>query len=373
MTFGNEVVSGNMGLQDQILALQWIKHNIQYFGGDPKQITLVGESAGAISSHAIQLSPQAHGLISGVILQSGTMLITKKDPETSNEKSLAISLAKNLNCPSINTDTAMLNCLQSVKAENILKAQPPRNGYELQWMPVVDYYATNPVLPLDPLHALNLGHFNQVPTLTGTILKEGTIYAMEKDQIAPLWAKRAPALIGVSSEPFSPTEQALADIMLKYYMAGNIDPFSNLDGFVNAVTDSFFLSPDQKISELQSLHVPVYNYRFSYKGPRSLLSVYLPTMNISQPNIPRLMEQPPSHSDGLLYLFNILGPRNEEEEAMSAVMTKYWTNFAKYGVPNHPMEDKLPIWHTYYPNKGYLDLNLTPTMKTEVEFERMLL
>merc|ERR1719245_2445567 len=187
-----------------------------------------------------------------------------------------------------------------------------------------------------------------------------------------LLAGGEPAMIAVSgsqhSGEFTPGEKAVANIMLKYYMAGGLDPFSNMDAFINMFTDTYFLSPDQKVSELMSAHVPLYNFQFSYKGPQSFLPLYMSALNLTEERAASLAKQTPTHSDGLIYLFNILEERNEEEEAMSAVMTKYWSNFAKYGVPNHLMEDNLPIWKTYYPtNKVYLDLNLEPSMKKNVE------
>ncbi|MDG6094573.1 carboxylesterase family protein [Acetobacter sp. AN02] len=66
--------SGNYGLLDQVEALKWIRKNIETFGGDPDQVTLMGESAGAISAGILAISPLAKGLFARVISQSGGTL-----------------------------------------------------------------------------------------------------------------------------------------------------------------------------------------------------------------------------------------------------------------------------------------------------------
>lgn len=57
----NDVISGNFGLKDQLMALQWVKENIPRFGGDPNNVTLLGESAGAASIHLHMFSPLSKG------------------------------------------------------------------------------------------------------------------------------------------------------------------------------------------------------------------------------------------------------------------------------------------------------------------------
>lgn len=61
LTTGDGVIPGNLGLKDQLLALKWVKENIKYFGGDPDQITIMGQSAGAVSVGYILLSEKSKG------------------------------------------------------------------------------------------------------------------------------------------------------------------------------------------------------------------------------------------------------------------------------------------------------------------------
>ena len=70
LSLGDDVISGNMGLRDQSLALQWVKENIDNFGGDSKKVTLFGESAGGGSVMAHVLSPRSSGLFDRAIMQT---------------------------------------------------------------------------------------------------------------------------------------------------------------------------------------------------------------------------------------------------------------------------------------------------------------
>lgn len=112
----NETVPGNMGLKDQSLALRWVSENIQYFGGDPKKITLIGQSAGGASVHYHYLSPLSKGLFRNGISFSGTALVSSKLTKNAREK--AKKLGAVLGCTTKSV-TAMVECLWRRPAESV--------------------------------------------------------------------------------------------------------------------------------------------------------------------------------------------------------------------------------------------------------------
>ena len=101
-------VSGNMGLKDQVQALKWVQQNIKTFGGDPAKVTIFGESAGAMSSHMLTLSPLSKGLFRGAILQSGSAMAPYMVKTGSDESK---RLVQGLGCES-KEEKKVLECLQ---------------------------------------------------------------------------------------------------------------------------------------------------------------------------------------------------------------------------------------------------------------------
>lgn len=108
-----------MGLKDQSLALKWISENIKFFGGDPKRVTIVGCSAGAVSVHYHYLSPMSAGLFQNGISMSGVSMnpwVLEKNPMQNT-----MNLAKSLNCSTSSSKTMIL-CLKRLPASEIVEA-----------------------------------------------------------------------------------------------------------------------------------------------------------------------------------------------------------------------------------------------------------
>ena len=390
LTLGNNIISGNMGLRDQIEAINWTKHNIAAFGGDPLKITIFGNSAGSLSASALQLSPKIEGLVSGAIMQSGNMLRRKDNPKLLHEERKGQNLADLFNCTSEGYDERTLKCLQKVNSRDfVLKTKIPHyttdteeEGFDRSsWSPVVDAYSADPVMPVEPLEALKTGQFNKFPVITGTVVNDAVLFSNELEL---LWNLTAPTLlrIAASANKSESTKEEFeqADKLLNYYTGGQLNILESpatMRGFYNMLTDAFFLSPDQKLAELVSLHAPVFNYRFSYvsnSGNRSYLTLYLTKSGIPEEQHDLFFQLKPIHGDELYYLFNLHnlnGQKDAKEEEISQTLIKYWTNFAKYGSPNPLFENNMTDWKPYTEEKLYVEFKAEPVMKTKVEEERM--
>jgi len=391
LSFENDLVSGNQGLRDQILALEWTKQNIKYFGGDPDKIVIFGESAGSISVNALQLSPKVDGLISGAIMHSGNMLMKKAGYKEQRQEAGIAYLAAQFNCSTRLPNQELLTCLQEADGNEMLALtkssmtgpaeEAAEKELEFGWWPCLDDFSSDPVLPTEPLQALKNGQFVKVPTITGTVLNDGGLMLFTEEEFTNGWNIFAPMILQLTAamnrSEYTDQEVSVSNIVRQYYMGDSSDPLAEatLQPFIDMINDAMFLSPDQKIAEFMSPHVPVYNYRLSFKGDQTLYPVFLSSKNLSEEITARIIDTAPTHGDDLLHVFDLTGmpARNEDETAMSELMVKYWANFAKYGHPNHLMEEDLTLWKAFYPNnKRYLDLKLEAEMKTDVEPERMM-
>ena len=152
-------IPGNNGLRDQILALEWVRDNIDRFGGDPDRVMIFGESAGAVNTCALVGAPAAAGLFSAAIVQSGTC---RQQPFADLE-AMSQELKTSLGC----TGDEAPACLLSVAAEDMVFAAP--NGYPSVaglgqgWGPCVD----GELLPKTTLEALSAGEVD-VPFVVGS-------------------------------------------------------------------------------------------------------------------------------------------------------------------------------------------------------------
>ena len=119
----NDILEGQYGLMDQILALKWIQENIAAFGGNPSDVTLSGQSAGGTSTAVHLCSPLSQGLFHRAIIQSNPWALPLKT--RTQATSLGKSFAKKLNCEEIGASSVA--CMRGKSAQDVLVAQLKQN------------------------------------------------------------------------------------------------------------------------------------------------------------------------------------------------------------------------------------------------------
>src|SRR5436190_9258081 len=172
--------SGNAGILDQVAALEWVRESIAAFGGNPDDVTIFGESAGANSVATLLALPAARGLFAKAIAQSGAGAWVA-------ERERAAEIAR-LTLDKLPVRPHDIEALQAVPVEQLLEAQPGAavsvrgSGAALAWQPVVD----GDVLPQAPLDAVRAGHASGIHLLTGTNQHEVTLFQVLDPSLAEL-------------------------------------------------------------------------------------------------------------------------------------------------------------------------------------------
>lgn len=266
-------VSNNLGLQDQVAALRWVKQNIAAFGGDPDQITLFGESAGAMSIAALITMPSAQGLFQRAILQSGSgdMVLTRDEANQVADTFLAAA--------GVSPDDP--EALWSLDKRQILKAQAvcnqvaidrglhrqsvPHRGMAL--VPMID----GDLLPQAPITALQGGAASGIPLLVGATRDEWNLFLhtpgpQGEDSLAKTRYKDLDkaGLIKVCERDLPGLGEKSANHYEQVALQRNADA-SYLDMYSAFESDRVFRIPTIRLAEAQSQHSShVYHYSLDW-------------------------------------------------------------------------------------------------------------
>ncbi len=325
LTKGRIPATGNEGLLDQVLALEWVRDNIARFGGDPQNVTVFGESAGAMSIGVLLAMHKARGLFRNAILQSGAAHHVNSLEAAEEVADMLLRI--------LGIKPEQVGKLRALTMEQLLSAQVELMAranaadlpeLELPFRPVVD----GKTIPESPMHAIAKGSADDVAVLIGTSLDEWKLFAILDTQLKSLdeadLLQRCRCLIPGGD---------VAGLIEAYRRARSRRnmPTTPAELYIAIQSDKTFRMPAIRLAEARcGRQLPTYMYLFDWVSP---------LMNGSLGAC---------HALEIGFVFGLLDENftgsGEEAQALSRKIQDAWAAFARRG---NPSCESLGKWEVY--------------------------
>jgi para-nitrobenzyl esterase len=324
-------VAGNLGLLDQIAALRWVRANVERFGGDPDDVTLFGESAGAMSVGTLLGTPAARGLFRRAILQSGA---AHNASEREDGARMAHAVMKELGLADDDVSglrAAPVDAVLAAQQKVLGELYDPQRG--LPFQPVVD----GRVLPRRPLDAIRDGLAAGVSILVGTNLEEWRIFGLGDAKLKTLDEAGLVQRVERTVPGADDTGLRHAHRAVETYRRAREAraPAAPADLWLAIEGDRVFRVPAVRLADAARPHAPsVHKYLFTWRSP-ALGGALGACHALEIPFVFGTIDVAPMPT------FAGAGPAAER---LSARLQDAWLSFARDGRPASP--DLVP-WPAY--------------------------
>ncbi|XP_060074107.1 neuroligin-4, X-linked-like [Ylistrum balloti] len=382
---------GNYGLWDQHLALQWIHNNIDSFGGNPTEVTLFGESAGAASAVYQAMYPGNRGLMKRIIVQSGSANSAWAFQSRDKSARYTRVIGKSLGCPDLTNTAAIVRCLRGKSFQEIIDhsrvGTPKETLFRTEFAPVID----NEIVFIDALAAFVPERamprkvrdwFSEIDVITGINKGDGGFITSASllpyiQNINKSFPSKNPGEILeetvmplLLADRLGNTSATLNKVAAFLYKDWNQPPNQNttfLHELLDISSDHFFFIPSLFTART---HSEITNSASTYLFQFSHHSSYIETSD---------WIEGAQHGEEIPYVFGF--PAGTLKTAMkypdhvtatqrmlSTNMMTYWTNFAKTGNPNLPISVvDGPVWSKYdLDHQHYIDFDTNITINSRM-------
>ncbi len=349
--------SGNYGIMDQQAALRWVRDNVSAFGGDPKNVTIFGESAGGFSVMSHLASPGSAGLFHKAIIESGAYGVSGQLSQAEMEARSRVAVDHVLTEAGADTPAACKDgaqtpaCLRSLPLSlvqgRLMKAY---NAAVPNIVPSVD----GKVLPRSIKATFQAGANNKVPVINGSNENENLLFLALNELGQRLSAK--PPVLDAANRSFLLTADGYAKGAETLSAESGV-PVAELTGrayplaaygadpalqpslaAAAAGTDSTFSCNGANVSvRIAAQGTPVWMYEFRDQSSPPLVGRFGGKYVLS-------LAQGAAHASELPYVFNMLDLGSPDRLALRDAMSGYWASFARTGDPNGPGR---PAWPTF--------------------------
>jgi para-nitrobenzyl esterase len=333
--------AGSYGLLDQQAALRWVQRNIGRFGGDRRNVTIAGQSAGGSSVCDQMASPTARGLFQRAIIQSGgCAMVSQADADTAGQ--------------------AYVNAIGCAGAADVLaclRAKGPAEAFAAQRTAAVRPSVGDRAFPLDPATAVETGQFNRVPVISGQVSNERSLFVFQFND-----AVGSPVTAAQFEATVRSTYGADADrVLAAYPLADYASPSDALGRLQSDAATYTRLQVQRQLAQ----YTRTYVYEFDEEETPQFVSIY----NLQWRRESNAFGYPfgATHVDELGYLWEYLGrtlPYTDDQLELSDQMIGFWSAFQYRASPNGAY---LPAWPRFGREEQYMALDACETAEASQE------